>query len=1352
MKRATNNDFIHLHNHTDAGSNMIMKDSIVKVKDLITYTNSLGNKGVAITDHECLSAHVKGINIMNKLKEDKKLPEDFKLILGNEIYLLNKQDTLEKRNNSERINFYHCILLAKDKIGHKQLRELSSRAWRDNYFSYRGISRRPTYYSDIEEIIGNNKGHLIMQTACLGSYLGTLSNKLVIAENEQEQLNIKQQMVDFIDWAMDIFEDDFYLEMQPNKSEEQVFYNKLLVSISKAYNIPLVITTDTHYINENLRGVHKAFLTSDEKDANREVDEFYETTRFFKVEEIYDYMDYIEEDIITEAILNTKTISNKCQNYDWFHSPKIPITPLPPKEEWYDFDKNILEEYPNMKSLYNDKYEHHTYLIHEIFKGIEYRKISKEDMKETLDRVELESGELVGIAEKLKEPIGAYFISMKKNEDIIWEVSVIGAGRGSAVSWIINYLLDITQINPLKQENIQMPHWRFLTKERPELADIDIDYSSHLKNTAFNKVREYYRSIGGDCVRVATFRTETTKSAILSACRGLNINSDIAQYISSLVNIERGFVWSVSDMYYGNKEKNRKPVKEFVDIINKYEDNHLLTAIENIEGLISGCSSHASGVLCLNEPLEETNSFMRTPSGELITAYDLHESEQLSNVKFDFLLTNGISLIQLTIEMLVKYGHMKWQGSLKATYNKYLLPEYIDIKSDEIWDIICQGKLMNIFQFETPVGAVAIQKLQPRSLLDLANANSLMRLMNPNGEQPLDKYIRFRNNPQLWDKEMIEYGLNEKDRKILHKELDNQYGVCSNQESMMLMFMNKDISNFNIVEANLIRKAIAKKDPESLQKSEVLFYKKGEELNIDKKLLDYCWNVETGYQKGYGFSLPHTTVYSIIALQEANLFHYYPSIYWYTANLISMSGSLELEDIADDNFEVKEQNTNYGKVAKAISRIQNEGVKVDLPDINNSDLTFIPREETNSILFGLKGISGINNNVTNFIIDNRPYTSLLDFHKKLVETKREVIQSTGKKQNKSYVSVGQTITLIKAGAFDKLENKPREQILEDYIMTLNPNKKQLTMQNINKVIELGLVSEEYKPYIRMYNFKNYLNTLPFEKDENSKSIKWVCINIDNQDTQEYVMNFIEEFFMSDLEEEKGYRYNEDGVFQLAISTKRKGSLDYIYDKKMAKFKNWLNSKECLDNYNYISSQQIKQQYMKGNISKWEMESLGMYYHEHELTKVNKDKYDIKNFFDLSEEPDIVGYNEYKGVKYPKFDLVRIVGTILDKDKNKHTVSLLTLEGVVNLKFYSGQFNFYDKTLSIQDEELGKKVVIEESWFKKGNKVMVTGFRRGDDFVPKKYKNSIYQHTIQLITSLNEQTGDLSFKSERTKID
>ena len=166
-------------------------------------------------------------------------------------------------------------------------------------------------------------------------------------------------------------------------------------------------------------------------------------------------------------------------------------------------------------------------------------------------------------------------------------------------------------------------------------------------------------------------------------------------------------------------------------------------------------------------------------------------------------------------------------------------------------------------------GSVAIQKLQPKSLLDLANANSLMRLMNPDSEQPIDKYIRFRDNPQLWEQEMIDYGLNEEDRQVMHELLDNQCGVCSNQESMMELFMHPKVVNYGIKQVNAIRKGVAKKKKSVLDQAERELYHTQEELGTSKRLVDYCWDVQTGYSKGYSFSLLHTCGYSTIAVQEA---------------------------------------------------------------------------------------------------------------------------------------------------------------------------------------------------------------------------------------------------------------------------------------------------------------------------------------------------------------------------------------------------------------------------------------------------------------------------------------------------
>ena len=199
------------------------------------------------------------------------------------------------------------------------------------------------------------------------------------------------------------------------------------------------------------------------------------------------------------------------------------------------------------------------------------------------------------------------------------------------------------------------------------------------------------------------------------------------------------------------------------------------------------------------------------------------------------------------------------------------------------------------------------------------------------------------------------------------------------------------------------------------------------------------------------------------------------------------------------------------------------------------------------------------------------------------------------------------------------------------------------------------------------------------------------------------------------------------------------------------FKQWMNSKDCLDIYNKIVFENIKKEYMEDSLSSWEMDSLGMYYHEHELSNMNKEKYDIVNFNELNEEPSINGYNIWNDIKYPKYELVRIAGTVLDRDKNKHIVTVLTLDGVVSVKFYSGQFSFYDKTISTMDKETSKKITLESGWFKKGEKLLITGFRRGDTFVPKKYKNSIYRHTVQKIININSK-GDLELQSDRVQIE
>jgi DNA polymerase-3 subunit alpha len=512
-------------------------------------------------------------------------------------------------------------------------------------------------------------------------------------------------------------------------------------------------------------------------------------------------------------------------------------------------------------------------------------------------------------------------------------------------------------------------------------------------------------------------------------------------------------------------------------------------------------------------------------------------------------------------------------------------------------------------------------------------------------------------------------------------------------------------------------------------------------------------------QKGYGFSLLHGIEYTYILIQQLNLVYYYPPIFWNTGVLLVESGALEQDTIENDNDDIedtqentfirKEKTTNYGTIAKAIGNMQYHKVSVVLPDINKADLRFKPDIENNEIIFGLKGIMKINNETSTLIMENRPFTNLEDFYNRMVLVKRQVTTKTGKIQNKSLVSTTQTIMLIKAGAFDKIENKSREEILEDFLHKINPDKSSINSTTIEKVIQKGIVPTKYKNEMRIYRFRNYLMNNKKMQDTNVKTIKWYSLDNGDGKYLDYAINFFNENFICEMEENKDYKYDEEGNLWVALGTSRKGSFDKIYKDKLTEFEKWLNSSDCLDIYNKMVFDEIKNDMMQGTISRWEMESVNFYYHDHELANIDKERYHIEDFNELPEEPIVVGTNKYKGRTYPKFQLTRIVGTVLDRDKTRHSVTLLTPTSVVLIKFYSGQFAFYDKQISVINEVDGKekKAILEEGWFKRGNKLLVTGFRRGDQFKPKRYKNSIFPHSVQLITRINDD-NTLMLQSER----
>lgn len=470
------NDITCNHHTHDDTSNLRLKDCINKVKDTILYVaNELGQKHYTITNHESLSSHMKAMVTLNELKKEGKIPQDFTIGLGNEIYLVDEETLNERLASKEKIDFYHFILIALDDEGHAQLRELSTRAW-SRMFNYKGLDRVPTFYTDLEEVIGKNKGHVIGSSACVGGFVG----KNVLRED--------YEAVDsFIEWCHEVFgKDNFYLELQPHKKESSMeeykdmpynmFEQEIVNEWIKQSGHQAIITTDAHYLKEEDRFLHESFLKSDEDEemyssGGREVGDFYETTYFMSGKEIHHWLDYLGSDYVNECLLNTWKIKERIKGYNLFKNQVIPQIPLPDKALWY-WNEDIADviydnSLDNILDLIDSDNPYDNYLVSLCMYGIVERKIPQEEWLETLQRVDDEAYELIGISKAKDAVISSYFVTMHKFIDIIWNEaeSFVGVSRGSGAGFMVNFLLNIVQINPLKQPT-EMPLWRSTNRPR----------------------------------------------------------------------------------------------------------------------------------------------------------------------------------------------------------------------------------------------------------------------------------------------------------------------------------------------------------------------------------------------------------------------------------------------------------------------------------------------------------------------------------------------------------------------------------------------------------------------------------------------------------------------------------------------------------------------------------------------------------------------------------------------------------------------------------------------------------------------------------------------------------------------
>ena len=311
-----------LHNHTDF-SNLRLKDSINTVDRLMDYALELGQDVLAFTEHESVANAVKIQEAYEKRKQDN---PNFKVILGNEIYLV--RNGLNKDNfNPEEDRYFHFILLAKNAEGHKQIREISTRAWMRSYMA-RGMRRVPTYYQDLIDIISKNKGNIIASTACLG---GQLPAYLLKYKQTHDKADI-EQAIKWLKGMVKLFgKGNFFLEMQPSHNEEQIYVNKWIKKLSHKLDIPYIITCDAHYLKKDEAFIHETYLKS--QNGEREVSEFYATTYLMETKELEGFFEYFTKEDIYAAYENIEYIKSQCEDYNLKKPLKIPQ--LPWKDSYY---------------------------------------------------------------------------------------------------------------------------------------------------------------------------------------------------------------------------------------------------------------------------------------------------------------------------------------------------------------------------------------------------------------------------------------------------------------------------------------------------------------------------------------------------------------------------------------------------------------------------------------------------------------------------------------------------------------------------------------------------------------------------------------------------------------------------------------------------------------------------------------------------------------------------------------------------------------------------------------------------------------------------------------------------------
>ncbi|MGI6105168.1 MAG: DNA polymerase III subunit alpha [Raoultibacter sp.] len=857
--------FVHLHNHTEYS----LLDGATHIYDMVKRAAELGMPAVAITDHGVMS----GVPELSDACADveKETGIAVKPIFGCEIYFTPDEEL--RRDTKPKL--FHMLLLAKTNEGYHNLVKLVSESQVDNFY----YKPRTTF-----SMLQKYSEGIIATSACLAGIIPK-----AIDENRYS---------DALDWAKrlaSVYEPgDFYIELQnqgltTDGGITQTELNHQLAKIAHEAGLETVATNDFHYLlQEDARAqdimlcIGTGSTMNDPKRMRFSNDQFYMKTEEEMREALRDFQ---------EACDNTVKIAEKC-NVELARDIILPRFPLPEGEtEDSFFRKQCLE-------------------------GL-HRRYGNELSDEIMQRYEHEAEVIIG------QGFPAYFLIVQ--EYIQWAKDNgigVGPGRGSAAGSIVAYALGITDLDPLTNGLL---FERFLSTERIEMPDIDVDFDDERRGEVIEHVKQVY---GEDHVAgVITFGTLQAKNAIRDAARVLDYPYGLGDRLSKLVGDELGI--KLKDALAKNPDLKKAYETEA-------ECKDVLDAALSIEGHIRGEGVHACATIICRDPMQDHIPTKRdTKGGDLITQFDGHVTPSLGLLKMDFLGLRTLSVISRACR------------NIKERFGVEIQPDQIPLDDPKSFDLMCGGNMDGLFQVESALYVKLFSRMKPRHFSDIVASIALNR-PGPLENGFVDTYVdRVRGL-----KPVTYYD----DR--LRPLLEETYGTLVYQEQIMQISMV--MSGFSAGKADKLRKAMGKKNIDIMRQLEDDWntgaVENGYSLDIAKKI----WADAEKFAE-YAFNKSHSAAYAVIVMRTAYLKAHYPNDYM-AAVLSSYMG-------------------NSDRLIKYIASCNRSGIQVMPPDINSSNLEFTPTDE--GIRFGLAGVRGVGEKVVERIIiertENGPFTSLHDF-------------------------------------------------------------------------------------------------------------------------------------------------------------------------------------------------------------------------------------------------------------------------------------------------------------------------------------------------------------------------------------